>query len=193
MNNKTWQKYLAKVLDADDLHIHEANYDILGIFKLHIPPQIYSKVLDIASGIGVDVYELQKMGYDAYGLELNSDAIGYAKEHFGIKSYYGDMHHIPLRSGTFNAILSIQAFEHALSPYIALSEMNRIMRMGGRIFIDTCDPDDDDMWTPQHPSLLYPRQIHKLAKHLGFELIKDLSRKHRTQIVLEKCNEVKKS
>ncbi len=190
MDKETWGMYLAKVVDADTLHIHKANHDILDLFSHHIPANLYPRVLDMASGIGIDVFELKNRGYDAQGLELNPVAIEYAKKFFKVKLHHGDIHETPFRSNAFDAILTIQAFEHALSPYIVLSEMNRIIRMGGRVFIDTCDADDNAMWTPQHPSLLYPRQIYKLAEHLGFTLVKDISRRHRTQIILEKCEEV---
>ncbi|GAH63971.1 unnamed protein product, partial [marine sediment metagenome] len=76
--------------------------------------------------------------------------------------------------------------EHALSPYIVASEMCRVLKPGGRLLLDTCDANDDAMWQPWHPSLLYPKQLIKLFDLVGFDLVKDLSRRHRTQIIFEK-------
>lgn len=190
MNEEKWWKYL-DVVKQEKIENHEPNYDIIKLFRRYMPPESHTKILEVAAGAGVDMAVLRKEGYDVEGIDINPENIRYAQENFGIGIHHQDMHELKFPPLFFDGILSIQTFEHSLSPFIVASEMYRVLRHRGRVFLDTCDPDDDAMWGIWHPSLLYPRQIIKLFKMLKFNLVEDLSRKHRTQIVFEKGGELR--
>lgn len=186
MKREKWLHYLDLTLQHGKLENHDPNHDILETFRTYIPSRIYPKILEIGAGAGVDMSVLIEKGYEAKGVDMLPANIDYAKEHFGLKIFKMDMHDMTFPSGSFDGILSIQTFEHALSPFIAASEMCRVLRYGGRVFLDTPDADDEGMYQKWHPSVLYPKQLIHLFKSAGFCLIENLSRKHRTQIVFEK-------
>jgi len=186
MKERQWYKYLNRI-KQDRVEIHPPNEDIIRlIFTKYLPVEEYPRILEVAAGAGVDMVLLREHGYEVTGIDLNSDNTVYAMKNFNIEVLLQDMHCLKFPRNSFDGIFSIQTFEHALSPYIVASEMCRVLRRGGRLLLDTCDPNDDAMWQPWHPSLLYPRQLIKLFDLVGFDLVKDLSRKHRTQIIFEK-------
>ena len=49
----------------------------------------------------------------------------------------GDVHRLPFVDGAFDAVISLNAFEHYREPYQAVQEIFRIMRPGGRVLIRT--------------------------------------------------------
>lgn len=53
----------------------------------HYPPNEYPKVLDLGCGPGLLTKRLLEKGYDAYGVDVSSRSIAYAKDHFG-ESYF---------------------------------------------------------------------------------------------------------
>jgi len=189
MNEQKWREYMNRIKqDGTEAH-HPPNEDIIRlVFTKYLPAYQCREILEVAAGAGVDMDYFHKHWYmyKVTGIDNNPSNIRHAQEKFGLTILYMDMHNLEFDDETFDGILSIQTFEHALSPYIVASEMCRVLRPGGRLLLDTCDPNDDAMWQPWHPSLLYPRQLIKLFDLVGFDLVKDLSRKHRTQIIFEK-------
>jgi len=47
----------------------------------------------------------------------------------------GDAHHLPFRDGAFDYVTMIETLEHLASPYNALKECRRVLKGGGRLFI----------------------------------------------------------
>lgn len=186
MNEKLWTTYLNMTLQHGKLEDHPPNYDILYLFQKYLPLSRFRKILEIGAGAGVDMNVLMCKGYEVTGIDLLDINIEYAMKHFGIQILKMDMHSLEFGDGTFDGILLIQVFEHALSPFIVVSEMHRVLHPKGRVFLDTPDANDESMQQIWHPSLLNPQQILGLFRNLGFELVEDLSREHRTQIVFSK-------
>lgn len=186
MDNETWMMHLIPTLQLDKLEDHEPNYDIIEIFMKYLPPIDYPNILDLGAGAGIDMKVLSEKGYFVSGIGFGKENLEYAKNKYGIKIYEMDMHDLAFPDQTFDGIFSIQTFEHSLSPFIVASEVSRVLRVRGRVLIDTPDPDDEAMWSKHHPGLLYPKQLKLLFSLVELETVKDLSRKHRTQIIFEK-------
>lgn len=186
MNPEAWMKYLKVTLQEDKVEVHEPNHEIIEVFTRFLPPAKYPKILDIGAGAGIDMKVLSEKGYSVTGIGFGKENIKYAKDQFGIKILEMDMHQLTFLDQAFHGILSIQTLEHSLSPFIVASEISRVLKFGGRAFIDTPDPDDEAMWALHHPALLYPIQLKRLFNLVNLEVIIDLSRKHRTQIIFEK-------
>jgi len=184
MDKRKWNKYLKFVLQ-EELQEHEPNIDIINTFEKYFDKSI-KMILDIGAGIGVDVHELLLRDYMAFGLEIDKNAINYAKNTYDINLNEGDMHNIPFPGCMFDAILSIQVFEHSICPIIAIGEMNRILKPNGLVFIDMPDYRDESMYGLRHPNLVPPEQVIALFTNMGFEMVENLSQKHRTQIIFKK-------
>lgn len=186
MDHETWMRYLIPTFQMEKLEVHEPNYDIIEVFIKYLSPREYPNILDLGAGAGIDMNLLSQKGYFVTGVGFGEKNCNYAKEKFGITIYQMDMHDLSFPDNTFDGVLSIQTFEHSLSPLIVASEISRVLRVGGRVFIDTPDPDDEAMWSSHHPSLLYPKQLERIFRIVGLETIINLSRKHRTQMIFEK-------
>jgi ubiquinone/menaquinone biosynthesis C-methylase UbiE len=99
------------------------------------------KILDFGCGDGGEVYQFRKMGYKAYGCDIDnySEKIQtLCKEEkiidpdetvFGIIDMIN--YRIPFADNTFDYIFSNQVFEHVQNYPQALSEIYRVLKPGG--------------------------------------------------------------
>jgi len=55
----------------------------------------------------------------------------------GIKWIQGDIQDIPLESNSIDSVLSFETIEHVPKPQIAIKEMARVLKPGGRLFLTT--------------------------------------------------------
>ena len=126
------------------------------------------------------MYELDKQGYDVTGIDISSEAIAY-----GLKKY-GNIHleiqaaeNLPYENESFDVVLSFDLFEHIAAIDLHISEVCRVLRVGGYYLFQTPNKYSnaiyETLWTKSlkwrryHPSLHSPRQLkQRLARH-GFE------------------------
>jgi len=157
------------------------------ILLKYCPPNQYPRVLDIGAGCGAETKALKDAGYQVIGITFGEDNIKYAKSTYGLDLIEMDMHNLQFPEGYFDLVFVIQTFEHALSPWMLILEIRRVLRDGGRVFIEVPDPDDEEMlkiiW---HTSVLYPNQIKALFWKAGFKEVADLNKKHRLAFLFEK-------
>ena len=110
------------------------------------------KVLDLGCGIGRHVVFFEKMGIDAFGIDLSIEAINIAKEwakiekinKFQHKLVQGDVTNLPWNNQTFHYIVShgvldSMPFENAKK---AMIEAHRVLKMGGLFYMDVISGDD---------------------------------------------------
>jgi len=101
------------------------------------------KILDIGCGGGKHLVQLANQGFDVYGIDNSPEALKKAKANLikkGIKPnlIISDMHKkIPFKENTFDAIISLRTLNHGDLKEITktFSEINRILKKGGFIFI----------------------------------------------------------
>lgn len=100
-----------------------------------------------------------------YGVDLSSRMIGKAKENFEGKENFhflqADSQSIPLESDFFDAIICTHSFHHYLDPQKVMSEIHRLLKPGGKVYI--LDP-TTDMW--------FGRLIDRIIKLLQPEHVK---------------------
>lgn len=160
-------------------------------FSTYIPIDKFRKVLNLGAGDGGETKLLQDKGYEVIGITVGMDNIKLAKQQYGIDLIEADMNILGFSPNSFDAIFLAQTFEHFLSPFIACLEMWRVLRTGGRIYIDVPDPDDDKEWVIWHTNLLYPRQIVKMFELCGFKHVQGLNNKNRLKFIFEKISDDK--
>jgi ubiquinone/menaquinone biosynthesis C-methylase UbiE len=119
------------------VQLHQNILDELG---LKLKPGS-DKILDFGCGDGSEVYQFRKMGYKAYGCDMDnySEKIQtLCKEEkiiepdetvFGIIDMIN--YRIPFADDTFDYIFSNQVFEHVQNYPQALSEIYRVLKPGG--------------------------------------------------------------
>jgi SAM-dependent methyltransferase len=102
------------------------------------------RALDIGSAWGFNVMALERLGFDAVGIDLVIDQFEVGariagENGAGFKVAGADASRLPFADGTFDAITMVETFEHIFldDRREALSECRRVLRPGGVIVLST--------------------------------------------------------
>ncbi|NVM86643.1 SAM-dependent methyltransferase [Variovorax sp. SG517] len=105
-------------------------------------------VLDVGTGTGVVAVTAARRGARVTGLDLTPELIEAARENAGISGHgdiawtEGDAENLPYADGSFDVVLSQFGHMFAPRPEVAIAEMRRVLKPGGRIAFAT--------WPPEH-------------------------------------------
>ena len=92
------------------------------------------RVLDNGCGLGTWLEALEPLSRQRFGLELEIERAVQARPRSeGVVQGVGE--YLPFESGCFDAVLSNEVIEHVDDDRLAVSEMVRVVRPGGRIVI----------------------------------------------------------
>ena len=100
-----------------------------------------ARVLDFASGSGFVSELLNRLGYRSVAVDLDPGTLRNARERLGIDPrcepgrgafVAGNGHALPFADGVFDGVLCMNALHHMPDYRLALSEMQRVLRPGGR-------------------------------------------------------------
>jgi SAM-dependent methyltransferase len=117
------------------------------------------KVLDVACGTGVVAITAARRGAAVSGLDLTPELIEHARENEKVAGCgpiewtEGDAERLPYADGGFDVVLSQFGHMFAPRPEVALGEMRRVLKPGGRIAFAT--------WPPEH----FVGQFFALVSH----------------------------
>ena len=137
-------------LDAQPQHIE--------LMKL-LPPGCID-VLDLGCGDGWSTHSLLEMGKRAIGVTINPREAEHAEKRYGIDLAVRDMHDLPFEDHAFDAVYCRECYEHSIAPYLALCEMNRVLKPGGHALINL--PWDEWIREDSHFSVLTPAQMREM-------------------------------
>lgn len=94
-----------------------------------------TELLDFGCGSGLFVDELSHAGFNAHGLDVSAEAVGFGRLK-GIKNLdIIESYKIDFPDNTFDAILSMDVLEHLENEDRALSEIERVLKPGGVVVI----------------------------------------------------------
>jgi SAM-dependent methyltransferase len=104
------------------------------------------RVLDVACGTGVAAITAARQGARATGLDLTPELLARARENaqtvgVEIDWYEGDVEQLPFDDAVFDVVLSQFGHMFAPRPEVAVAEMLRVLRPGGRIAFSTWPPE----------------------------------------------------
>jgi SAM-dependent methyltransferase len=104
------------------------------------------RVLDVGCGTGVVAITAARLGAKVTGLDLTPELLARAKEHttllgLDITWREGDAENLPFEDSSFDVVLSQFGHMFAPRPEVALGEMLRVLKSGGRIAFSTWPPD----------------------------------------------------
>jgi len=127
------------------LHNQLISQIIPGVMRRPDAPKPGEKLVDIGCGAGVVLDKLVELGLnkeDLVGTTMGEDDRK-ATEAKGYKCYDYDMTFTGFESNSFDYAIVRHCLEHSLWPYMTLMEFNRIMKTGGRMYIEMPAPDGD--------------------------------------------------
>ena len=153
------------------------------------------QVLDVGCGKGFFVRELAKMDIPAQGIDISGRAVAEGVQRFGLNLREGRLEYQPDWDNKFDAVSALATIEHVPDPALLLKSIHRVLKAGGRLFLDTGLCDDFVglhapglvQWfdCPQHLFVFGRSGLLKLLDDAGFDVITFDSNFERT--FLRKC------
>jgi ArsR family transcriptional regulator len=134
-------------------------------------------VLDVGSGDGAVAGYLAPYCRSLTCIDTDPRMIEAAKERLGryenVRAESADVHEMPFRAASFDAVLLFHTLTYAAKPARALEECARVLRPGGRVVILTLDAHDQrELTAPYgecHPGFA-PRALKSLLARAGFAI-----------------------
>ena len=171
--------YTAHIYDEGDSEMHKGLTEEVTrqyIDPLNLPKN--SKILDLGCGPGYFLDEMKSRGYtDLTGVTLSPGDIKICEDKgHTIKKY--DLTFIPQSEGYYDESVDMiflrHALEHSPYPIFSLMEYNRILKQGGKIYIEVPQPDCDRRHEDNlnHYSILGQTQLAALIVRTGFNIDK---------------------
>ena len=171
--------YTAHIYDEGDSPFHkQLTTQVVTdyIDPLNLPKN--AKILDLGCGPGYFLDEMKQRGYtDVTGVTLSPGDVKLCEDKgHTIKRY--DLSFIPQKDGYYDESVDFiflrHALEHSPYPIFSLMEYNRILKQGGRIYIEVPAPDCDRMheFNLNHYSILGQNQLAALLTRTGFNIEK---------------------
>jgi SAM-dependent methyltransferase len=124
-----------------------------------IKPAPDSRILDAGCGPGGALCQFARSTKDlAYGLDLSIELLEQARAEANqqglnnIRLVHGDMHNMPFDDEYFDIVFSRFAVKHAFEPVRCVTELSRVLKVGGRLCVIEKDTQAGlAMWFPAFP------------------------------------------
>ena len=128
-------------------------------------------ILEVGSGLGVLTREVARRFPNAQvtGIELSESQLAQAREHSqsNLDLVQGDATQLPFAEAAFDVVYCRWVLEHLANPAAALTEILRVLKPGGRFFIDEVDV-SSQRYDPPTPAFDHAWQaVTRLQKKLG--------------------------
>jgi SAM-dependent methyltransferase/GNAT superfamily N-acetyltransferase len=109
----------------------------------HLRPCSGERILDAGCGTGANLEELRRAGSAPVGLDLSRGMLAVARRRLGTAALaVADLERaLPLRSGSFDAVLCALVGEHLVRPATFFAEAHRVLASGGRLVFSVFHPD----------------------------------------------------
>ena len=171
--------YTAHIHDEGDSEMHrELTKQVLVTYIDPLNLKKDSAILDLGCGPGYFLDGMRERGYtNVTGVTLSPGDIALceSKGHT-IKKY--DLSFLPQTDGYYDESVDFiflrHALEHSPYPIFSLMEYNRVLKQGGKIYIEVPQPECDRKheFNPNHYSIMGSSQLAALLIRCGFNIDK---------------------
>jgi SAM-dependent methyltransferase len=124
--------------------------------------------LDIGCGQGVALELFRDAGLNGVGITFGADAEACRAKGLEVRDM--DFTFVEFDDESFDLVWCRHALEHSVMPYFLISEMHRVMKPGGVLYLETPAPDTAcrHETNPNHYSVLGKSMILELLRRTGF-------------------------
>lgn len=156
----------------------EDSYKKIEYFE-NIASPTRGKLLDVGCGYGFFVYAAKKSGYEAIGIDIDREAIQFAKDYLGIEVKETSIESLNTTFMKYDVISAWNVVEHVINLTSFMKQINELLNKGG-IFTGTL-PNIDGigsklfgkkwhlMVPPEHINYFNKRSLENLFIKNGFE------------------------
>lgn len=151
------------------------------------------RLLDIGAGRGEALIAAKRRGWEAVGLEPSAPFARAARANSGAEVLEAKIEERPFPEESFDAVTLGAVLEHVFNPREVLSEINRVLRKGGILWLDVPNEGGafyvlgnlyqrlrgrdwvvnlSPTFPPYHVFGFTPRSLHKLLAVTGFKSLK---------------------
>jgi len=155
-----WQRYVQAEVNEYSATTEWVDAQGQHIELMAMLPAGCRDVLDLGCGDGWSTHRLRMLGKNAGGVTINPKEAEHARQLYQIQLLVCDMHDLSLPDRSFDAIYCRESYEHTVAPYIALCEMNRVLRMNGHALINL--PWEEWIRENSHFSVFTPSQMREM-------------------------------
>lgn len=132
------------------------------------------RILDMGCGTGGMLDDLTKVGPE-FGLDVSVTAIKFCRTRGHNRLVLGSGEALPYKPASFDAIVSLDVFEHIENDLLAFKSVQRICAPGAMVIVTV--PAMQFLWTTRDERLLHRRRYTRsglinTARSAGFEVVK---------------------
>lgn len=124
------------------------------------------KLLDIGCGTGHFIAEMQKNGYDVYGVEVSENAKNFIPESLKNRIYDRNLEDCGFAANTFDIITMFQSLEHVHNLDRLLEEARRLLKPDGVMYLSVPNSGfiEYRLFRPYAYTLDVPRHLYFFTK-----------------------------
>lgn len=145
---------------------------------LVLPRGGHGRCLEVGPGQGIEMYCLRELGWEPYGLEIDTVAAERARLTSGCEVRVGHLTSTDYTDGFFDLVYMGHVFEHLPDPVAALRRCLELLKPGGRLVLLYPNPgaltarwygESSLVWDPPRHLVLPPlTAVRELLARLGF-------------------------
>ena len=177
MNSDKLQRYIKIAQSTTYSEPEEGNFHtqlIPQMVEKYFPKDldIASIILDIGCGQGTFMDVIAEKGYaNRIGVTLSPEDAKACNEKRHT-TVCADMSDLDIPADLIGMIWCRHALEHSPFPYFTLLEFNRVLKQGGRMYVEVPAPEcpREHEFNPNHYSVLTPKMWFSLFKKSGFKV-----------------------
>jgi len=188
----------ASISDAELARIYEKNYFFGGEYKDYLserpalvkdfenafsrldPFKKGGHLLEIGCAYGFSLEIGRERFDDVTGVDLNGEAVAYARRELGLDARQGDFLQMDLPENHYDAIVTWQTLEHLRAPHRYMEKIARLLKPGGVFACTTVDIDGivpklrgadwRQIHPPTHISYYSKKTLAKLVEKYGLSV-----------------------
>lgn len=176
----------AEPLTENDSHIIKANNsirDYKGVLEfINKEKPGKGRLLEVGAHAGVFLNYVRADGWDVVGVEPIKQFAEYAKDHFKLDVMQTTIESSDINDDSFDVVIMMHLIEHINDPASMLTTINRILKPGGMLVVETPTYDtlmfkilgrrERSLSCDQHLYFYTLETLERLLTKCGFEVIK---------------------